>query len=91
MGKRRTRKEKERAVHSFGVSWSPKPGSQANVKRQIVSEPKEAPTKLSKQESAMLLAKEDSLKLIKKDIFKSLALASLIITLEVVIYLAWHK
>ena len=59
--------------------------------RQFKNEAKASLPKASKRENAMLLAKDNSLRLIKKDIFKSLVVASLIITLEVVLYLAWRK
>ena len=90
MGKRRTRKEKEKAIHSFAISWSPEANSKVDVKGHFNSEAKKASAKAGHQENAMLLAKEASLKLIKKDIFKSLILASLIVIFEVVLYLAWH-
>lgn len=91
MGKRRTRKEKEKAVHGFSLSWSPEATSKGSVKGQLKNEAKAHSTKASKQENAMLLAKDSGLWLIKKDIFKSLVIASLIITLEVVLYLAWRN
>ena len=91
MGKRRTRQEKEKALHSFSLSWSPEADSRGNVKRQFKNEAKAYLPKAGKQESAMILAKDNSLRLIKKDIFKSLVIASLIITLEVVLYLAWRN
>jgi hypothetical protein len=91
MGKRRTRQEKEKAIHSFSLSWSPEATPKGNVKRQFKNEAKAPLPKANKQENAMILAKDNSLRLIKKDIFKSLVVASLIVAFEVVLYLAWRK
>lgn len=91
MGKRRTRQQKEKAIHSFSLSWSPEANSGGGVKGQFKNEAKASSPKASQRENAMLLAKDNSLRLIKKDVFKSLVIATLIITLEVVLYLAWRK
>jgi len=91
MAKRRTRSEKEKAVHSFSLSWSPEANKDDGVKGQFKNKARQVSAKANRPKKAMLLAKDDSLRLIKKDVFKSVFIASLIITLEVVIYLAWRK
>jgi len=93
MAKRRTRKEKERALHRIAISWTPEPeikAEKADVKGQFNFEPKRAKAKPLKEENAIIKAKDASLASIKRDILKSIILASLILALEVVIYLAWH-
>ena len=93
MTKRRTKKQKQGARHTFNLSWAPgeeneprKPG----VKGQFNIEPKKPNPSFHKRESALNLAKDASLASIKKDIVKSLILVSLILALEVVLYLAWY-
>jgi len=87
MAKRRTKKEKEKAKHAFNLSWAP---SEAGVKGQFNFEPKRPRAGLQHKESALSLAKDGSLASIKKDIVKSLIIVSLILALELVIYLAWY-
>jgi len=87
MAKRRTKKQKEGARHTFNLSWAP---SEAGVKGQFNSEPKRPKANTRKHESAISLAKDASLASIKKDIVKSLMVVSLILALEVVLYLAWY-
>lgn len=87
MAKRRTKKQKAAAKHTFNLSWAPpEPG----VKGQFNFEPKKPKASSHKHESAISLAKDGSLASIKKDIVKSLILVSLILALEVVLYLAWY-
>ncbi len=87
MAKRRTKKQKEKAKHVFSVSWVP---SEPGVKGQFNSELKKPGASSGKHESALSLAKDGSLASIKKDILKSLIIVSLILALEVVLYLAWY-
>jgi hypothetical protein len=84
----RTRKNKENPHYQFLYSWQP---FQANVK----GESKEgktftlaAPRHGKKAES---LAQEGGNLNIKKNIFRGLILISLILILELVVYLAWIK
>lgn len=87
MGKRRTRKDKETARHAFNISWSPEP----SVKGQFNSEAKKVDHKADELKSARIMAKDASFVSSKRDIVKSLLIASLILALEVVLYLAWNK
>jgi hypothetical protein len=84
---RRTKKQKLKAKHSFNLSWAP---SEPRVKGQFNIEPKAQKPNSRPHESALNLAKDASLASIKKDMLKSLILASLILALEVVVYLAWY-
>lgn len=90
MAKRRTRKQKEKAKHQFTLSWHPEPkkaSSKADVKGQFEKGTKLKKLQKSKKENAKFTAKLDGLASIRRDILKSLLLASLILSLEVVIYL----
>ncbi|MEK7112901.1 MAG: hypothetical protein AAB875_06345 [Patescibacteria group bacterium] len=92
MATRRTRKDKEGAHHSFLYSWEGQPeGGQVRhgVKPQFKNEPKVVSRDFGKGKSADNLAKVGSLASIKRDMVKSLLLASLILGIEVVVYLAW--
>ena len=88
--KRRTRKQKESARHTFTVSWTPEAKKAPDVpvvKGQITSPPE--PNFKARQAGgkADLLAQDASLIFIKRDVIKSLLLASFILSLEVVVYL----
>lgn len=90
--KRRTKNQKIQAKHHFTLSWSnqeKKPDSGIDVKRQFKKKVSSNIASSSKHENAMFLAKEASFKPIKNDVLKSLIIASLILALEIVIYLAW--
>ncbi|MFZ5932615.1 MAG: hypothetical protein ACOYT7_00805 [Patescibacteria group bacterium] len=81
MGKRRTRQEKERALHTFVFTH--------DVKGQFKIEAKSQEAKPDKPKNADILAKDGNLASIKADILKSLLIASLILGAELVVYLAW--
>ncbi|OGM02351.1 hypothetical protein A2115_03255 [Candidatus Woesebacteria bacterium GWA1_41_8] len=93
MSKRRTRKQKESARHQVSVSWSPSPkrsSAEANVKGQIDST---KGRKLSRQSSSNNPNNSDyiiNIATIKKEIKRSLFLASTIVAMELVLYLVWH-
>jgi len=92
MAKRRTRKQKEEARHSLAISWSPeakKGRSEPDVKGHLKNEARTPLEQASITKSADLLAKEGSLASIRRDILKSIILASLILGAELVLYLAW--
>jgi len=73
MGKNRTKKQKENPHYQSLVSWQPKTSFQARVKRQAKNEPESDLAQLS----------------VKKNVIRSLLIASLIFSLELVVYLAW--
>jgi len=91
MSKRRTRSEKSKAKHPFLISWN-KPADFDKiqpVKRQketedITNHPKENNVKKAKtmQETRHLAST-------KKGVVKSIIISIIIITAEVVLYLAW--
>lgn len=91
MPKHRTRKQKETPNYSFLLSW--KPDSQGSsgtlVKGQFKNHARQEFSEASKHENANLLDKNGSFVSIKRDLVKSLILASLIIALELVVYLGW--
>ena len=100
MAKRRTRKQKERAKHRFAVSWEPdrsiakpqpkKGNSEAVVKGQTKKGSSLKKSRKSKAKIADLLAKDNGLASIRRDIIKSLILASFVLGLEVMLYLKWR-
>ena len=92
MAKRRTRKEKEKARDHFRISWKPETEntpSEPNVNRQFPKVKFAHTLEKEKQKSAYLLAKGMNIKAIKKNLIKSLLVASLILGIEVMLYLAW--
>ena len=92
MGKRRTRAEKQNPHRAFLYSWQGKPEKgevRHDVKGQFKNEPKATSLKHRRVNNANVLAKDGSLASIKRDMVKSLLIASLILAAEVVVYLAW--
>lgn len=86
--KERTREQKANPNYNFLVSWQPKGGS---VKRELASNYSPAKTKLSPAKKADLAAQKDSYTRIKKDIVKSIILVTLILSLEIAVYLARNE
>ena len=101
MAIRRTRKQKESAKHAFTVSWEPKKKeaptkaktslSEPAVKRQFKNAQNPASSKPKMDKNANSMVKDGYLSEIKRDIAKSLSLASVIVGLELVIYLALNR
>ena len=94
MAKRRTRKDKTYAQHPFLISWQDRPqkaSDKASVKRHSLSSPSDEIVKSEPQKKAAHTPNANEIGTIKKDLGKSVAIASLIISIEVVLYLAWYK
>lgn len=99
MAKRRTRKQKIKAKRPFVLNrnGSKKVKSDAPkktdrnfpVKGQIKKGLKHKKKREFKAKSADNMAKDTKTASVKKDLLKSLIIASLILSLEVVIYLGW--
>lgn len=91
MAKRRTRKQKERARKNFKFFIQPEAKNsifEANVKGQI-QKPLVAGSKDKKQvKNAETLAQQGHLATVKKDITRSIIIASFILGIELVLYLA---
>lgn len=90
MAKRRTRKDKESAKHNFTISWKPeieKVLFEPNVNRQTKNIKNHPHPKSVIRNNAESTEKGKNLASIKKDIFKSLTLALLILTSELMLYL----
>lgn len=90
MSKRRTKKDKERANYSYLISWSPGSKIRADerdVKRQFEVSEKKVLERSKTKKNADNLVKGPTLASQKKDIIKSLMLASFILSLEIVVYL----
>lgn len=102
MPKRRTKKQKRQAKHQFKlqkrvdtdntITWTGKAKSRSK-KTSVKGENKKRSRHRSGlsqgQESTVYLAKAGSLGTIKKDIIKTLILASLILGVELMLYWAW--
>lgn len=84
---RRTKKEKVSAKHSFTISWSPSPTHGEPVKSQMISKENSLRNKNHSNKNATLLAKDGQSSSVRFSIVKSLTLASLMLALELVIYL----
>lgn len=92
MGTRRTKKQKLHAKHQFAISWAPTPERrlpEASVKGQIEKREASSLGRGQKLNKAEVPAKEGDFEAYKRNTIKSLILASLILGLEVVLYLAW--
>ena len=93
MGKRRTREQKAKARYNFkGYYWSEAKNTEveANVKGQFEKTPNAELKDTHTTNNAEQLAQQGYLGSVKKDIIKSLMFSSLILGIELVIYLAWH-
>lgn len=98
MKKRRTRKQKEIAKHTFAIRWNPSPTDtksepakrkfEASVKGQFNITYKKDLPQAKTVKTSVISAKSDYLKRIRKDIARSLTIAALIIGIELVLYLA---
>jgi|GEM_PF-6920014 len=93
MSKIRTRHQKERPKHSFVYQWqAANTVTQAGpVKRQFNSEAKTNFGEANSKKNANILEKDTALEGIKKNILKSLILASFILAIELVLYLARNR
>jgi len=92
MSKKRTKKEKSAAKHTFLISWNNKvnQGSPSlTVKRQTAQQPSSINQKDIGGNSAYLLDKDSDLTSVKRGMIKSLILVSLILATEVVLYFLW--
>ena len=90
MSKRRTRKQKQEAKHTFTISWEPgnkEIGADSSVKRQFRKGSKAPKSQDSQNKLSENTVKDMDLASIKKDIAKSLILASFILASEIVLYL----
>ncbi|OGM05826.1 hypothetical protein A2125_02005 [Candidatus Woesebacteria bacterium GWB1_43_5] len=90
MAKRRTRKQKQTTKHASLRQLYLNPEAEINVvKREFSYKPNAVPAEAKKHKKAVSSPQDSSQKFIKRDIVKSLALASFILSLELVLYLAW--
>ncbi len=88
--KRRTRKQKENVKHSFTVEWKPSTKSnksKTSVKGQLNSGTEKKSSGVRQRNNAKHTALGSSMPSLKKEVTKSLLLFSLILGVEVVIYL----
>jgi len=88
--KRRTKKQKENAKHSYSIEWKPSTKStnpRRTVKRQLDIGTKAKTSGVRNEKNARHTALGSSTLNLKKEVSKSLLLFSLILGVEVVIYL----
>ena len=98
---RRTRKQKEEAKHAFTVSWKPRQElgeseskkvlKEASVKGQFKKDTKLNISEVAKKKKAVDSTRYAELASVKRKIGRSVILASLILSLELVIYLIWSQ
>lgn len=92
MAKKRTKKQKQTARHSFTLSWKPSSSeakSGSGVKRQFKSEAKTPTPKSATIESTVNPAQTNEVAKTRKNIIRSLILAGIILGTEVVLYFFW--
>ncbi|OGM14968.1 hypothetical protein A3A76_05560 [Candidatus Woesebacteria bacterium RIFCSPLOWO2_01_FULL_39_23] len=92
MAIRRTRKQKESARHNFEISWQPEAKNErleASVNRQNKQEGVNQHKSSSPRIKSVESVNYKEIALIKKDLLKSLIVASLILGIETVLYLLW--
>ena len=90
MTKRRSKKQKQEAKHQFTISYTPSASdgaSSSTVKRQTKTSTSGTKADLPVPENALNKAEQANLARTKREIVKSLGLASLVLGLEVMIYL----
>lgn len=87
----RTRKNKENPHYGFLVSWEPKAENKLRVKRETEIHADNRLASNMRVKKADSLARVEARVNVKKDILRSLIIISLIIILELVIYLAWNR
>ena len=92
MSKKRTKKQKQNTKYTFAykiVNEAKNINFEPTVKGQIKNAIKHTSKIIKQQKNAEPTAKDKYRSYIRKDITKSLIIVSLILALEVVIYLAW--
>lgn len=82
----RTREKKENPHYGFLVSWEP---GKAGVNRESISTKVKLNSRVGGRKRADILAQASQARTLKKDIIRSLILISLVLILELVVYLAW--
>jgi len=91
MARVRTRKNKENPHYGFLVSWDPGQAKTAHVKGETKIEAQGITASARRGKKADSLAQAEAGAYIKKDIVRSLIVISLILILELVVYLAWIR
>jgi len=89
---KRTKKEKLSTRHPFLISWEKSQSTLSRdlVKGQMKIEAKSNIKKSDDNKNANIQDKEPALNQIKRNMVRSLMLASLILGLEMVLYFVWH-
>ena len=88
MAIKRNRENKKHPHYGFLVSWEP---NQAHVKRESKSGQNDKLSEANEPKRAKRSDKVVNAKDVKKDIVRSLIVVGIVLTLEVVVYLAWNS
>lgn len=100
MAKRRTKKQKQKTEkrrgleNDYKISWSPRSNSKTpepRVKGQIQKADSKNIASFKNSKTAEVSVKDENLESAKKDILKSLKLVSLMLALEIMLYLGWVR
>lgn len=91
MAIQRTRKEKEKPHYGFLISWQPEANKKTSVNRESKIASIAPSASIRHRKNADSLAQEARSLDAKKSIVRSLIIISLILILELVVYLAWIK
>ncbi len=94
MAKRRSKKQKEKAKHQFTISYTPTASGEASkiaVKGQTKTSSSGTNKDAAMPENALNKAEQESFIRSKREIVRSLGLASLVLGLEIVIYLVSQR
>jgi hypothetical protein len=97
MSKKRTRKEKERAIHNLTVSWGPRSSrlnteiASTSVNSQLLKSGVEKSAATASSKLVTFTEKNVGLASIKKDLMRSLILVAFILASEIMIYLNWTR
>jgi len=92
MAKKRTKNQKREAKHNFTFSWnptSPEAKSGTHVKGQFKNEANSSSLDSNDSKNSIKSAQTEELVKTRKNIFKSLILAGIILALEFVLYFFW--
>lgn len=87
----RIRKNKENPHYGFLVSWEPKREKKAHVKGETKFSTNDTSASIRHGKKADSLAQAEIGASVKKDVVRSLIIISLILILELVVYLAWNR
>jgi len=87
----RTRKNRDNPHYGFLVSWDPDRSKIASVKGETKIKASGVTATARHGKRADSLAQAEATSYVKRDLIRSLIVISLVLILELVIYLAWNR